>query len=649
MAILRSRGAGQIEVEDTDPGPGDQIVASASRGVMRSWRSRSRKVILASAERVDAANAAKFRRITMPWQYAALGYYDSIGEIHYASGFYARAFQKVRLYVGERDGEGNIVPSENEQAQALLDRIQDPAGGRETICDRYGRLTFICGECYLLWMKIGPGDNEETWEICSIDELKPAEDGRSILRQKAPGLEIETIRQPIDDSEPQVGEGIAYRLWNPHPRWSFLADSPMRAVVDICDELYLLTLAVAAQAKSQAARAGLLLLPDELSNPEPAADVIGDEDPQEDPFFADLTEQITLPITDPAAAAALVPMIIRGNAEALKEIRRVGLFDEKVHYQEIELRKEAIRRIGLSLDMPPEVLLGLSESNHWTAWQIEQQAWAHLAPAATQMCMNLTSAYLRPAAKAEGIAGWEKLVVWYDAQELLANPDRGKDANELYDRRAIGKEALREAHGFTDDDAPTDQELEEMLLVALKKNVQVENGELVVEEEAPAETPAGPPTGEDTEKAAPDEAPDEVAAGTEADADGGNLNEMRVRLMTGAEMALWRIREIACTRAKAAAQGCPDCLAVIKDVDRDFVPHVLGRQTLRDLGFTAAKLVDGAGAFYSQHMQQWGVPEPVAARVAKQLEAIAARSLFDDPGTAPHRAPVESAVEPALA
>lgn len=621
MALIRAR-RGELVVDEPDSE--DTSVGSRRPGWLSYRRSKSHDVVLASAERVDAANAAKFRRLTLPWQYAALNYYDAIGEIHYASGFYARAFQKVRLYVGERDGEGNIVPSKNEQAQALLDRIQDPAGGRETICDRYGRLTFICGECYLLWMKTGPGDDEETWEIVSIEELKPTEDGRALLRQRAPGLEITTIKCPEPDAEPEVGEGIAYRLWNPHPRWSFLADSPMRAVVDICDELFLLTLAVAAQAKSQAARAGLLLLPDELSNPEPPSDVIGDEDPEEDPFMADLTTQITLPITDPAAAAALVPMIIRGAAEYLKEVRRVGLFDAEVHYQEIELRKEAIRRIGLSLDMPPEVLLGLSESNHWTAWQIEQQAWAHLAPAATQMCMNLTSAYLRPAAKAEGIDGWEQLVVWYDAQELLSNPDRGKDANELYDRRAIGKEALREAHGFTDDDKPSDADLHEMLLVELRKNVQVEDGELVVEEEAAAT----PPDGQDTPQEPP-VAPDEVAAGT--DADGGDLNEMRVRLTTGAEMALLRIREIACNRAKAAAQGCADCASSISGVDRDLIPHVLGKQTLRDLGMGPQKLVEGAAGFYVEQLRTWGVDAIQAEQVGKHLEAHVARTLYDPP------------------
>ena len=40
----------------------------------------------------------------------------------------------------------------------------------------------------------------------------------------------------------------------------------------------------------------------------------------------------------------------------------------------IELRSEAIRRLGLGMDMPPEVLQGSADSNHWAAWQADEAA-----------------------------------------------------------------------------------------------------------------------------------------------------------------------------------------------------------------------------------------------------------------------------------
>ena len=38
--------------------------------------------------------------------------------------------------------------------------------------------------------------------------------------------------------------GIAYRCWTPHPRHSDESDSPMRAVMDIAEELLVLTASV---------------------------------------------------------------------------------------------------------------------------------------------------------------------------------------------------------------------------------------------------------------------------------------------------------------------------------------------------------------------------------------------------------------------
>jgi hypothetical protein len=46
---------------------------------------------------------------------------------------------------------------------------------------------------------------------------------------------------------------VAYRLWRRHPRYSMLADSTMQGVLDLCEELVLLTQAVRARARSRLA------------------------------------------------------------------------------------------------------------------------------------------------------------------------------------------------------------------------------------------------------------------------------------------------------------------------------------------------------------------------------------------------------------
>jgi hypothetical protein len=51
------------------------------------------------------------------------------------------------------------------------------------------------------------------------------------------------------------------------------------------------------------------------------------------------------------------------------------LLDPTQLYPETGLRREAVERLAIGLDMPPEVLLGLGDSNHWSAWQVDEQTW----------------------------------------------------------------------------------------------------------------------------------------------------------------------------------------------------------------------------------------------------------------------------------
>ena len=81
---------------------------------------------------------------------------------------------------------------------------------------------------------------------------------------------------------PVPPSSIVYRLWTPHPRYSWLADSPMRGVLDLCKELLTLTQAVNAMAINHAARAGMMLVPEELDFPPPEGGT--DDQPDVDGF-----------------------------------------------------------------------------------------------------------------------------------------------------------------------------------------------------------------------------------------------------------------------------------------------------------------------------------------------------------------------------
>ena len=67
---------------------------------------------------------------------------------------------------------------------------------------------------------------------------------------------------PVDDRT-----AVGYRLWQRHPRFSMLADSTMMGVLELCEELLLLTQSVRARARSRLAGSGILLIDERISPP----------------------------------------------------------------------------------------------------------------------------------------------------------------------------------------------------------------------------------------------------------------------------------------------------------------------------------------------------------------------------------------------
>jgi hypothetical protein len=512
--------------------------------------------------------------------------------------------------------DGEVTPSEDPAAIDLLARVKDRAGGRETLLADYGRLAFVPGESFLLWTQDEDG---ETWEVVSTDELRVDVGADRYLRIKSPALTPEElIAAPDDDFEPLPGECVAYRMHTPHPRFSEWADSPMRACLDLCEELVLLTLVVRARVMSRLTGNGVLLIPNELFPPADAdnPDAPGDEDARVHPFLNDLIEATVTPIEDPGTAAAQVPIILGGPAEHLPAVRHLTLRDVEEEYRETGLREECIRRIATGLDMPPEALLGMSGANHWNAWIIDEQTWkVHLKPVAAAFCGNLTEAYLRPTARAAGIRDAERLVVMFDAASIVTNPDKSKDANEAYDRRAIGKAALREAKGFSEDDAPPEEDLAEMLLV---EGVSLTDADAEAEADVQEDAGERAPSGEDTPRQEPDEDESQVASGAPS--------TLEMRILGAAELSVTRAREIAGARVLSKLRGAGvDVPAAVRSGPRDQVCHLTGTS----VGPALPLVEDTASVFVAQAVR-WGLDEQSAKILGDLIELHASRSLFEN-------------------
>jgi hypothetical protein len=556
------------------------------------------RVLTASAARYEASRTASSRRRELPWQKRALEYFESLGEIRYASHFYSRMLSRIRIYPGTVQSDGQIEPIEDGLPVEELERIQDPGGGRSQIQGNYGRLMFITGEGVLF--AANPQTEQEVWRFLWTEEIKVDDRGRT-LRVNSKGEEIE--------------EGIAYRMWKPSPRFSDEPDAPLRAVGDICEELILLTKAVQATAVTRLTN-GLLLMPQEISPG--AAEAIGDEDPENNPFIADLIDHFTGQIENPGTAEARVPPLIEGSYEYLDRIRWIEMHDSKTDYLERDLREEAIKRLAIGLDFPPEVLLGMTDANHWTARQVVHDMWrAHGAPIADQFCSDLAEAYLRPALRDAGYPAWDKVIVAHDDADVVVAPDQSEDADNAFDRGAVSYTGYRKLKGIPEALKPSKDEHDEWLAWKLRDP-------MLLDGEGPQVAPLrGPMPG-----------PPNAANPTEGPPSPGNRNvsrpEAAAKILGAAELSLWRCREIAGARIRSFKQSCPDCFEKVDGKPNTVVAATLGPAALTEMEVPAPmKLVSGGTEAFKSICKNWGLPETQASALAEMIEVYAARTLFE--------------------
>jgi len=87
-----------------------------------------------------------------------------------------------------------------------------------------------------------------------------------------------------------------------------------------------------------------------------------------DELMSILMEAMTSSLIDQDSAAAKVPIVVTASAESIAAVKHLTFWSE-LDQHAAELRKEAIGRLALGMDVPPEVLQGASDSNHWSAWQ----------------------------------------------------------------------------------------------------------------------------------------------------------------------------------------------------------------------------------------------------------------------------------------
>lgn len=392
---------------------------------------------------------------TEKWQDEVWRYYDTLGEYNYGVWWLSNMLSRVRLRAAklQPDSDEPDIVTDGPAADLMM-RLGGGVSGQAQLMKRTTVQLSIPGEGYL----VGEEKNGvESWMVRSVDEIRVQSGQYSVMDENSVNLG--------QDWRPLAKESLVVRIWRPHDRFYHLADSPSRSAREIMRELELVNRKIQAEYLSRLASAGLVAFPNEIDFPvrEEFADA-------PNPFMLEWIEIAAEAIQKPGTASAVIPIPIQGDADVIDKIKHID-FTMKIDEKIIEKRESAIKRLATKLDMPGEVLLGMGDVNHWSAWQLEEGALkTHIAPLAEIICDSLTRGYLQPrlAASGEDPGEW---VVWYDMSELALRPDKSDNATLAYDRLELSGEAYRREMGFDEDDAPN--EGDDLIAIALKTMIRL--------------------------------------------------------------------------------------------------------------------------------------------------------------------------------
>lgn len=661
---------------------------------MPLWSRRKDRTPITASGRVidlhDRETIATLSATRMAWQSLAWNYRNSIGELGGALRMKGQLIAKVqftaaavvpdadepKVLTGEpdqdKDEDGHPYVDERIAAAAVDCAQRLPWEDGYGFIGRMVQGFDVAGECWLHMRKDQFGD--ERWTVRSTSEVVPSVGG---------GLGIiEVPGRGAREVKPDSGE-VLIRLWVPHPEYDELADSALRALLDVCEEIVLAGREIRAASLSRIASNGILFIPSGCSmvrDGEPTAT------PENDSFLSGFTTAATQPINNEGHPSAVVPILIQGDAEDGKEIRHIP-FVRETDDELMNRLSRNLDRVGDSIDLPSQAMRGIQDANHWTAWLIDAQAFKnHLEPTCRLIVDSLTNSWFRRMLMLsvdDGGYGLTKeeaksVRLWYAAGNLTENANRSQDADQAMDRGAISFKAYRTAKGFGEDDAPQEEDLQQIMMIKATRpdpntltqiaaellgvkaiipnndRILDSNGNPIQPPAAPGTPPvitsapvkqvgpgqAAPPQG--TPQAAPPGARVASAADPQGVLDSVKIitgdrladldHDLIERIRATAEADLQRALEKAGAKIKAQVQGrkFTALAAELKDVPPALAGRTLGQVRVTELGLTEDVLLTLAFSYLASKFAQWSAAtikasvKTVAGMVGLPLTAVAA-------------------------
>ena len=415
--------------------------------------------------------------------------YNRIGEVRYAISRSARiaGYGQLRGEYMSRTGEVETVAEKGIVADIVAE-MYGKFGGTRGLIERFYTLMKLPAEAYPIWVR-------ENGVVDGMWFLSPHEiDSSSVIGGKV------DVSKPVKwitgrYQDPNSGSQNFYRtvnaedfmgrIWNPSKQYTDEADTPMTAINVWCEMLDTLTQSIMGRLRQRFALAGLLLVPNEISD----AAINGPATPGQysnDKVMNYLITIMTRNVTMHDQGMSQIPAVLKGPADALDKVRHI-ILDTQIAETDIKIRAELINRIMDSLDQQKAATNGGEGTSHWGMWAVsDEERRITVQPDLESMCFGLTKMILW---KRLSERGWDpaKIRRWrvgYDLSQAAVKTNVAEDARQAHDRGLVNGDFLRRSIGATDNDKMSNEEYTRWVGVKLQDPVMACYGLQGIEVEA---------------------------------------------------------------------------------------------------------------------------------------------------------------------
>lgn len=392
------------------------------------------------------------------WQTEGWRLYDIIPEHHFLAGRIGDSVAQARLYVTEVDDTGEETGEVQEDRIRRLAAVPLGTGAQRDDNLRLAGIDLaVGGECWIVGegAASNPEAAEGSWFVVTGAALSRTGDEVSVRRPQARG----GSKLVLTD-----GQDILIRCWRPHPNDTDQADSFTRSAIVPLREIELLTKREFAELDSRLTGAGIMFLPEGVDFPR------GEEDPAGlAGFMAYLQRAAAASMADQSRASAMVPIMATIPDEMVQYLDQLKpiTFWSELSAEITPMKDKAIQRLASSAEIPGEVLTGIGDANHWTAWLISDEGIRWIRGYLGLIADALTRGFLRRALESMGVTNPERYAFAFDTSTLASKPNRLDEAIQLHERHLIRDDEVVKAGAFSVDQMPNVQERAAQILLRL--------------------------------------------------------------------------------------------------------------------------------------------------------------------------------------